>query len=317
MTNILAAENIPETARIELAQQGLTIINRADVSQAQLAEIDIMFGWNKVIGPQILAIPNHRLKWIQTATSGIDYLPLQTLIDQNILVTNARGMHAVPIAQTVMSYLLYFTRGIYQSLNAQRQRVWDHHPIGQSTMTLEGRTILIFGTGQIGEKVAQYAQTMGLKAIGVNRNGEPINHFEQIVTTETVDQVLEQADFIVNGMPLTSETTDYFNADFFAKVAAGTYFFNVGRGKSVNEAALMAALNAGQLAGAAIDVAQNEPLVADSPLWSTPNLVITPHISGYIPDLHERVYTVFARNLPTFLADGHLTYNTVSLTEGY
>lgn len=317
MTTILAAENIPEQARVALQAQDLIIIDRDDVTQNQLAEIDIMFGWNKVLGPQILATPNHRLKWIQTATSGIDYLPLETLIEQQILVTNARGMHAVPIAQTVMSYLLYFTRGIYQSQQAQANHVWDHHPIGQSTVTLEGRTILIFGTGQIGEKIARYAQAMGLKTIGVNRNGEPIVHFDQTLTTETVDPILSQVDFVVNGMPLTPETADYFNADFFMKLRRGAYFFNVGRGKSVNEPALIAALTSQQLAGAAIDVAQNEPLAADSPLWTTKNLIITPHISGYIPDLHERVYRIFARNLPSFLAEGQVTYNTVSLTEGY
>lgn len=317
MTVILAAEPIPEQHVEDLQQQGLTIINLDNVQPEQLATIDIMFGWNKMVGPKILATPNHRLKWIQAASSGVDYLPLATLSEQGIIVSNAKGMHAVPIAQTVMSYILYFTRGIRQSLSSQANKEWRHHEIGRATETLEHRTIMVFGTGQIGHQIAVYAKALGLKTIGINRHGEKRDAFDEILTDQDYQTKLADADFVVNMMPLTPETENFFDTAFFNAMGEGHYFFNLGRGASIDETALMAQLNNGHLAGAAIDVAQTEPLPETSPLWTTTNLVITPHISGYIPDIHERLFRIFEQNLPVFLTDGQLAVNQVDLSAGY
>lgn len=317
MTVILAAETIPEQHVKALIAQGLTIIALADLKPSQLGSIEIMFGWNKDVGPKILAEPGNQLKWIQTASSGVDYLPLATLAKQGVLVSNARGMHAKPIAQTALSYILYFTRGIYQSLPAQAAHQWEHHAIGEQMTNLEHRTLLIFGTGQIGEEIAKYAHVMGMHTIGVNRHGKPVANFDQILTDTDYEQALPQADFVINVMPLTPVTNRFFDTTFFTQLHRGAYFFNLGRGASVDEAALMHYLQSGHLAGAAIDVAQNEPLPSDSPLWATPNLIITPHVSGYIADIHERLFKIFDQNLPSYLDKGELPVNPVDLSAGY
>ena len=318
MTVILAAETIPEQHVKALTAKGLTIIALADLKPSQLGSIEIMFGWNKDVGPKILAEPGNQLKWIQTASSGVDYLPLATLAKQGVLVANARGMHAKPIAQTALSYILHFTRGIYQSLPAQAAHQWEHHAIGEQMTNLEHRTLLIFGTGQIGEEIAKYAHVMGMHTIGVNRHEKPVANFDQILLTDTdYEQALPQADFVINVMPLTPVTNRFFDTTFFTQLHRGAYFFNLGRGASVDEAALMHYLQSGHLAGAAIDVAQNEPLPSDSPLWATPNLIITPHISGYIADIHERLFKIFDQNLPSYLDKGELSVNPVDLSAGY
>ncbi|QAR35555.1 phosphoglycerate dehydrogenase [Latilactobacillus curvatus] len=317
MTVILAAETIPEQHVKALIAQGLTIIALADLKPSQLGSIEIMFGWNKDVGPKILAEPGNQLKWIQTASSGVDYLPLATLAKQGVLVSNARGMHAKPIAQTALSYILYFTRGIYQSLPAQAAHQWEHHAIGEQMTNLEHRTLLIFGTGQIGEEIAKYAHVMGMHTIGVNRHGKPVANFDQILTDTDYEQALPQADFVINVMPLTPVTNRFFDTTFFTQLHRGAYFFNLGRGASVDEAALMHYLQSGHLAGAAIDVAQNEPLPSDSPLWATPNLIIMPHVSGYIADIHERLFKIFDQNLPSYLDKGELPVNPVDLSAGY
>lgn len=317
MTVILAAETIPEQHVKALTAQGLTIIALADLKPSQLGSIEIMFGWNKDVGPKILAEPGNQLKWIQTASSGVDYLPLATLAKQGVLVSNARGMHAKPIAQTALSYILHFTRGIYQSLPAQAAHQWEHHAIGEQMTNLEHRTLLIFGTGQIGEEIAKYAHVMGMHTIGVNRHEKPVANFDQILTDTDYEQALPQADFVINVMPLTPVTNRFFDTTFFTQLHRGAYFFNLGRGASVDEAALMHYLQSGHLAGAAIDVAQNEPLPSDSPLWATPNLIITPHISGYIADIHERLFKIFDQNLPSYLDKGELPVNLVDLSAGY
>lgn len=318
MTVILAAETIPEQHVKALTAKGLTIIALADLKPSQLGSIEIMFGWNKDVGPKILAEPGNQLKWIQTASSGVDYLPLATLAKQGVLVSNARGMHAKPIAQTALSYILHFTRGIYQSLPAQAAHQWEHHAIGEQMTNLEHRTLLIFGTGQIGEEIAKYAHVMGMHTIGVNRHEKPVANFDQILLTDTdYEQALPQADFVINVMPLTPVTNRFFDTTFFTQLHRGAYFFNLGRGASVDEAALMHYLQSGHLAGAAIDVAQNEPLPSDSPLWATPNLIITPHISGYIADIHERLFKIFDQNLPSYLDKGELPVNPVDLSAGY
>lgn len=317
MTVILAAETIPEQHVKALTAKGLTIIALADLKPSQLGSIEIMFGWNKDVGPKILAEPGNQLKWIQTASSGVDYLPLATLAKQGVLVSNARGMHAKPNAQTALSYILHFTRGIYQSLPAQAAHQWEHHAIGEQMTNLEHRTLLIFGTGQIGEEIAKYAHVMGMHTIGVNRHEKPVANFDQILTDTDYEQALPQADFVINVMPLTPVTNRFFDTTFFTQLHRGAYFFNLGRGASVDEAALMHYLQSGHLAGAAIDVAQNEPLPSDSPLWATPNLIITPHISGYIADIHERLFKIFDQNLPSYLDKGELPVNPVDLSAGY
>ncbi len=317
MTVILAAETIPEQHVKALTAKGLTIIALADLKPSQLGSIEIMFGWNKDVGPKILAEPGNQLKWIQTASSGVDYLPLATLAKQGVLVSNARGMHPKPIAQTALSYILHFTRGIYQSLPAQAAHQWEHHAIGEQMTNLEHRTLLIFGTGQIGEEIAKYAHVMGMHTIGVNRHEKPVANFDQILIDTDYEQALPQADFVINVMPLTPVTNRFFDTTFFTQLHRGAYFFNLGRGASVDEAALMHYLQSGHLAGAAIDVAQNEPLPSDSPLWATPNLIITPHISGYIADIHERLFKIFDQNLPSYLDKGELPVNPVDLSAGY
>lgn len=317
MSVILAAESIPHQYHQTLFDQGCQIMTLDEVNDQNIESIEIMFGWNKVVGPKILAAPNSQLKWIQTATSGVDYMPLETLKEKQILVSNARGMHATPIAQTCLSYLFYFTRGLHQSCLPHQQHQWQHHQVGQSMVTLKHKKLLVYGTGQIGTKVAKYLRPFGIETIGVNRRGDDANYFDRVYATPDASSVISEADFIVNVMPLTHETQDFFNAEFFNKMSKNAYFFNLGRGQSVDEAALIQALEQDVIAGAAIDVAKNEPLSETSPLWEVKNLLITPHVSGYIPDLHERVYQFFAQNLPGYLNNKTLIYNVVDLTEGY
>ncbi len=126
-------------------------------------------------------------------------------------------MHAKPIAQTALSYILHFTRGIYQSLPAQAAHQWEHHAIGEQMTNLEHRTLLIFGTGQIGEEIAKYAHVMGMHTIGVNRHEKPVANFDQILTDTDYEQALPQADFVINVMPLTPVTNRFFDTTFFLR----------------------------------------------------------------------------------------------------
>lgn len=299
------------------ALSNLDIIDNTSNDQSinDWKDVNIIYGWNQ-FGERVINQPN-QIGFIQSVSAGVDYMPLAKIKDQHILLANTSGIHAEPIAESVIGYILAFSRGILSSINAQKDHKWLSDSLRQHVYTLKDVPIAIYGTGKIGSKIAYYCHLFGMKTIGINTSGHIVPGFDQILPTQISSKQIQSAKFIVNTMPLTSKTSRYFNQGLFNAFTNQPIFINVGRGPSVDTDALKTALKNRQLSGAVLDVFDQEPLDKESILWDMPNVLITPHISGGFSTYNEAAFSIFYKNLQSYLADGTVAVNQVDLNRGY
>lgn len=260
---------------------------------------------------------NPPLKWIQTWSAGVDYLPLDLLKELDIVVTTSSGANAPSIAQQTLACLLSWARCLPQLAQAQARKEWiTLHGYGEAT----GKTLLILGTGHIGRTLAGYCLALGMRVVGANWSGHPQPPFERTISIQDADSLqaaVASADFVVNALPLTQETYHLADEGFLGWMKASAYYVNVGRGKTTDTEALRLALEEGRLAGAALDVFEEEPLPAVSPLWGTRNLIITPHTAGLAEDYNRRTVAIFLENWASLQAGHGLRRNLVDFRRQY
>lgn len=286
-----------------------------DLSEEDYGKVEIMYGWNKAYSSEDLAKFTD-LKWIQAASAGVDYLPKVITDNPQVQISNMSGVHAVPITESVFGYLLGTGRQLFTSQLNQLKGQWVR-PEHETFYSLKDKTLLVYGTGNIGQEIARVGQAFGMKTIGVNTNGREIEFFDECVALQESHKVTEQADFIVSTLPATEDTHHYFDEDWFTHLKKTALFINIGRGQTVDETAIALALSKQQFAGAYLDVFHTEPLPEDSPLWQVNNLLITPHITGHIAHFAKQTYPIFKENLDAFLKTGKLTRNIVATDKGY
>ena len=278
------------------------------------ADIEIVYGWGSAKSDFLLENKDSHLKWIQAKSAGVDTMNLSLLNEKNIILTNASGIHGVPIAESVFGMLLADTRGIKKAINQQTNKVWSQT---ESLVELKGKTMMIIGMGQVGKEVARLAQAFGLNVIGVNRSGNPVTEVSEIIKQDQIPKHIKRADFVVNILPLTSETTNYYDDSFFTSMKKGAGFINVGRGPSVDTDALIRQIKNGQIGFAGLDVFKEEPLAKDSPLWDLPEVLITPHISGVAEHFKKRLFAIFEENLTAYVAGEELPRNVIDYKHNY
>lgn len=298
----------------ELQGVGYQILTAEEV--VELDNIDAIYGWEDKIGRQILERPNNRLRWVQNIGAGVNNLPLALLKEHNVEVTNASGDKAIPIAQTVLAALLFRARGL--DFYA-KQQTWQPNT---DLSLLSEFPVMIFGTGAIGRQIAKYLEAFDVPVVGVNRTGHEAEGFSDCIALEDSITYLHAylPAAVVSTLPGTAETEKFFDAEFFGNSSLST-FINVGRGTTVDEEALMSALkDEFKLASAVLEVTEQEPIPADSPLWTCPNLTLTQHTAwaeqGY-PQRGGRIYEIIRENFVNFIADEPLTVNLVDLERGY
>lgn len=313
---IYISDQIPKQIRTNLPKDNVTYLNSSSITKADLKEIQVAWGYDHHV-QSLLDTPHHQLKWIQSFSAGIDYFPKQQLTDQKITLTNTSGVHSEAIANTVLLYALYFMRDLNLALNMRRQKQWDGSRHYEELTLLSNKKWLIFGTGHIGQEIAREAKALGGYITGVNHSGHTATNFDDTVADNAYSNIIQDADIIVNILPLTPETTHMFDHQFFNQLEQLYLFINVGRGPSVDTSALMQALDDGHVKHAALDVFEEEPLTSDSPLWDYPQVLITPHNSAVSSEMLPGVQDVFIHNLQTFLKDRHPDTNIVDLTRGY
>ncbi|MGX7418653.1 phosphoglycerate dehydrogenase [Carnobacterium gallinarum] len=277
-------------------------------------KIEIVYGWNQEKAGFLLDLPDSQLKWIQAKSAGVDTMDLTTLAKLGITLTNGSGIHGIPIAESVFGMLLAYTRGIKTAIQQQSERNWQQ---ADRLIELRGKTMMILGTGQVGEAVGNLAKGFGLKTIGVNRSGGLVASMDYVIKQSDVPEYLQQADIVVNILPLTSETTHYYNDAFFQRMKKEASFINVGRGPSVDTEALIRSIQNGQVAFAGLDVFEEEPLPLDSPLWTMPEVLVTPHTSGIAEHFKQRLFAIFAENLRAYVEGDALPRNVIDYQRSY
>lgn len=261
-----------------------------------------------------------KLKWIHSTAAGVAQLTYPELRDAGILVTNPSGVFSVPMAEHTMGLILALARNFPDSVRHQDKAIWSQQALWDKPLRLSevnGQALLIVGYGSIGRELAKRAKAFDMRVWGVTRSGEGDgNYVEKLFPVARLHEALPEADHVVIAAPETAETRHLIGTAELAKTKPGARLINVGRGSLLDEAALISALERGALGGAAIDVAETEPLPSDSPLWKAPNLFITPHTSA----LSDRLWIRQAALLMELLArwfDGKEMFNRVDLERGY
>jgi phosphoglycerate dehydrogenase-like enzyme len=283
----------------------------------ELPDTDIFVGYS-LRAEQLKAGKN--LKWIHSTAAGVSQLMYPELRDSGILVTNPSGIFSVPMAEHTMGLLLALARNFPDAVREQERARWAQQEIWdkpQHLTELNGKVLLIVGYGSIGREVAKRAKAFDMRVWGVTRSGEGDRaHAEKTFSAAKLHDALADADYVLISAPETFETKHLIGAAEIARMKRGARLINVGRGSLLDEAALLRALESGALGGAALDVAQTEPLPAESPLWKAPNLFITPHTSGVSDRLWDRQAAILIELLERWF-DGRELFNQVDLVRGY
>ncbi len=237
------------------------------------------------------------LKWFHSFSAGVDSPAFKLILDNGALLTNSSGASAPSIAQHVLAMMLYRSKRIGELREQQARREWAH----VRGTDLNGLTAGIIGTGAIGGEAARLAKAAGMRTLGLRRSGKPAKHIDEMVTSRRLPYLLRESDFVVLACPLTGETEGLIGARELRMMKPTATLINIARGRVVDEAALIDALENGAIGGACLDVFTVEPLPETSPLWDMPNVVITPHNSGVSPSNMERSMSMFIENLGRYV----------------
>lgn len=248
-------------------------------------------------------LPN--LKWIQVFQTGIEQVPIKEIEKRNIKLTNVRGIYNVPMAEYVMSLILYEIRDINRFIQYQKLKRYDREELVDE---VANKTIGIFGTGAIGKEVAKKAQVFDLKVFGFNTTGRSVEYFDQTFTWKQKDELIRQCDFLILLLPLVKQTHQFLSDREFKMMKENAYVINIARGPLIEEKSLLEALENNLIKGAALDVFNEEPLTETSPLWEAKNLILTPHISGKTKYFFDRSIKIFQKNYDLFKENKSLEF---------
>jgi len=284
-----------------------------------VADADILF--TAVLRPDVFEAAR-RLQWIHSPAAGLESILFPAVFESPVIVTNSRGLSADTIAEHVLSVVFALFRKLPMAVEAQRSREWAQAAMTADTplRTVAGSRVLIVGLGAIGLAVAQRFASLGAHVDAVRRRPELSrpSGIDRVVTTERLLDLLPSADIVVLAAPETAATRHLVGGHELAAMRPGSVLVNVSRGALVDEAALAVALAppSARALAAALDVFEHEPLPKESPLWTLPNVIITPHVAGFRPDHWDAVCSLFAENLHRF-DSGQALLNVVDKTEGY
>jgi phosphoglycerate dehydrogenase-like enzyme len=298
----------------------LVTVSREGLADADLTDVEAMLR-----GPLPAAIfdrllarcPN--LRWVHSATAGVERVLTPQAAERGLVITNARGVFSEPIAEYVIMMILAVIRRLPQLLELQRERTWQ--PLDASEM--REVTIGIVGLGSIGRQVASLASAFGARVVATRRavragdtplEGEPSGM--EVLPADRLPDLLAKSDFVVLALPLTRDTEDLFDAAMLARMKPGSWLINVARGRLVDERALLRALRDGPMGGAVLDAFRDEPLPPESPLYDVPNLIVTPHTSWSSGRVLDRSIGLFCDNLKRFAA-GEPLLNAIDPAKGY
>ncbi|GGJ05467.1 dehydrogenase [Alicyclobacillus cellulosilyticus] len=305
----LPADKVSE---LKAAFPDVTFIEAAgrEVPPEVLQEADAFVGWPT--DEMLDAMP--KLRWLQLPSAGANGYADNPKLRPEVVLTNSSGVFGIPGAEHAIALMMAFARRIHIHRDQQHQRVWKP---SRDCLQVQDATVLVVGLGDIGKEVAVRAKALGAHVIGVKRQVTTSPPYvDELYDTAHVDDVLPHADFVVSALPLTPETRGFFSAERFAKFKPGAVFVNIGRGGSVDESALVAALSTGRLGGAGLDVTAEEPLPPDNPLWGLENVIITSHSAGVSPTKTERRFQLLERNIRRFV-NGERLENVVDRKLGY
>ncbi|WP_416149048.1 D-2-hydroxyacid dehydrogenase [Salipaludibacillus sp. HK11] len=284
-----------------------------DEAEVDLFDADVLITYGEDLNDEHI-YQAKKLKWIMVISAGLDEMPFEAINKQGITVTNAKGIHAIPMAEYTIGMMLQVSRQAKVVIENEYNKKWDRSP----TMTeLSGKTIGILGAGSIGQEIARLSKAFNMKVIGLNRSGSQVKNFDEIVTKNQLESLLKESDFLVSVLPKIKETNNILGEDEFFQMKKNAILINIGRGNVINEQDLIKALQKEEIQHAVLDVFNEEPLPKENSFWLNEKITVTPHLSGISPQYQPRAFEIFDHNMKVFLGDAEKYINLIDPEKGY
>lgn len=275
-----------------------------------IGRIEIVFGsLDRSLFPQA-----HCLKWLQSTGAGMEWAQHPEIMSHPVILTNAH-IHAVQISEHLFGMLLMLTRRLHSAYRQQLKKVWRDTLLSDLEI-IAGKTLCVVGLGTIGQRCAMLGKAHGMRVIGVRNHPQTTPYVERVYGPDKIREPLSQANVVIVVLPSTPHTGNLIGHREFAAMPKGVFFLNAGRGQTVDTDALLEALGNGTVKGAGLDVTDPEPLPPNHPLWEMPNVIITPHISGWFSHNRESATHIFLDNLRRYVKDKPLQ-SQVNKNKGY
>lgn len=289
------------------------VVAKGDDLRSEIVDAQLVVGGRI---PEDALSEARELRWQHVPFAGVESVITPALTERGILLTNSSGVSAPNMAEHLVAMMLAFARGLPFFVRVQPERRWKPFDPEPGFFELTGQTVMLLGTGAIGKATAERLRPFGCTVIGARRTPGVVEGFGRVVGFAELGDVLPDVDHVASSLPMTPGTARLFSSDLIKRMKRGSYFYNVGRGGTVDQDALIEALANGQLAGAGLDVTDPEPLPEDSPLWGMTNVLITSHTSGGSPKADERVAELVVENIRRY-CEGEDLLNLVDLEHGY
>lgn len=297
-----------------LRQLGYDIIitNEANIEYTEeMKEVEILVCYNPFKTLDIRKLK--KLKWIQLSSIGIDQVPMETLRENNIILSNNRGGYSIPMGEWIVMSILELYKKSRVLFQQQKNKLWK---LNKDILELYGKTVTFIGTGSIAQEAAKRLQGFEVKVVGINTKGSKTEYFHSCYPIDELQAVLGISDVVVLTIPYTSATHHLIGEIQLKAMKPEALLINVSRGSIIDEAALLQHVNAGNLFGAALDVFEEEPLSTDSLLWSFERVIVTPHNSWISELRNDRKYRMIYNNMQRYLK-GEDLINIVDIDKGY
>src|SRR5450830_1997458 len=305
MPNLLILTEVQESMRArykamlleQFPQLTINVVGHHTLVEPYIADTDILLCFSPPMADHVVR-DARKLKWIQALGTGVDNIVDLPSLGKEVIVTNIRGIHGAPVSEATIAYMLSLARDLPRSALAQDKGAWERWP----ARLLDGKTVGILGVGLIAEYLAPICKLFGMTVVGISSSLRETRGFDRLVARKDLVKIAPELDYLVALAPLTPETRGIIGEKVLAAMKPSAYLINVARGGVVDEPALIAAIESGTIAGAALDVFSEEPLPPDNPLWRTKNVTIFPHLGGYSHGYEDRAMPTIEGNMRKFLA---------------
>lgn len=304
MTNILILLTLPALVRQQYLQKVLALnptntvvlIDHHSKAEPHIFDADVLITFGPMMAEHVLENAT-QLKWIQALGTGVDGITNRASLKDQVTVTNLHGIHGPPVSEAALSLMFALSRGMFTNFRNQQNAIWEKNI---PPTLLKGKTVTIYGVGVISCDLAPKCKALGMRVLGISSTPRTVAGFDEIFSKDNAQSAISQADYLVLLTPYTPETHQIINEKTFSMMKKTCYLVNLARGGVVQESALIHALEHGQIAGAALDVFSQEPLASDSPFWSMPNVIVTPHQGGFHDGYVDEAMPVIKANLEHF-----------------
>lgn len=294
------------------ADEAFHFFSSVEEAMVELEDADVIVTYGDDLTLEIIQ-KAQELKWIMVMSAGVDKLPFQAIKDRNILVTNVKGIHKIPMAEYTIGMMLQVSKHLKQVIEQENNHEWKRLSMNE----LYQKNICILGVGAIGGQIAKLCKAFWMNTYGINTSGEEVEFVDEVGTMDKLEEFLAHADFVVSVLPSTTETKYLLTKKHFQLMQETSVFINIGRGDVIEESVLIEVMNEKLISHAVLDVFENEPLSSNHAFWDMANVTVTPHISSITSRYLPRAFAIFEENLRAFKTGRNALLNKVNVDRGY